>query len=365
MINVTKIYLPSKEKYQKFIDEIFESGWVTNNGPMVQKLEEQLAAYLGVKNIILVANGTVALEIAYRLMRLEGEVITTPFSHVSTTGMLVSNGLKPVFADIDPATFNLDPKNIEAVITEQTSGIVPIHIFGNACEVEEIESIAKKYDLKVIYDAAHIFDAQYKGENLLNFGDVSTLNFHATKLFHTIEGGALIVNDDMLAQEVRSLRYFGLDGPDSVKFLGTNGTMNEFEAAMGLCLLDDMETTLASRKEVFEYYEQGLKDVVTFQKQNKNSTPAYGYFPVLFKTEDELLRVQKALNDAEVFPRRYFCPSLDTLPYIEKSAEMPLSRDLSSRILALPIYHSLAKDQQTLIMDIVRGAIRDDAFSGL
>ncbi len=357
MINVTKTFLPAKEKYLKYVDEIFESGWVTNSGPLVQALEERLADYLGVKNIILVANGTVALEIAYRLMKLEGDVITTPFSHVSTAAMLVSNGLTPVFADIDPTTFNLNPKNIESVITEETSAIVPVHIFGNACEVEEIESIAKKHKLKVIYDAAHIFDTKYKGESLLNFGDVSTLSLHATKLFHTIEGGALIVDDDVLAAEARSLRYFGLDGQDSVKFLGTNGTMNEFEAAMGLCLLDEMEAVLAARREVFEYYESALKDVVTLQKQNENSTPSYGYFPVLLKTEEVLLRAQKALNETGVFPRRYFRPSLDTLPYIKKSVVMPVSRDVSSRILSLPLYSTVGREMQKKIIDTLMANI--------
>ena len=365
MINVTKTYLPSKEKYQKYIDEIFESGQVTNNGPMVKRLEKRLADYLGVKNIVLVANGTMALGIAYKLLRLEGEVITTPFSFVATASSLAYGGLKPAFADIDSETFNLDPKNIEAAITEQTSGIVPVHIFGNACEVEEIESIAKKHNLKVIYDAAHTFDTQYKGESLLNQGDISILSFHATKLFHTIEGGALIIEDDALAREARLLINFGIDGPDSVIALGINAKMNEFEAAMGLCVLDDIDIVLDHQRGVFERYESGLKDVVSFQKQNKHSTQNYRYFPILLKTENETLRIQKALNDAGVFPRRYFYPSLDTLPYVEASSVMPLSRDISSRILVLPSYYSLTKDQQTLIMDIVRGANRDDAFSGL
>ena len=365
LINVTKTYLPSKEKYQKYIDEIFESGRVTNNGPMVKRLEKRLADYLGVKNIILVANGTMALGIAYKLLRLEGEVITTPFSFVATTSSLSYAGLKPIFADIDPETFNLDPKNIEAAITEQTSAIVPVHIFGNACEVEEIESIAQKHNLKVIYDAAHTFDAQYKGKSLLSHGDISILSFHATKLFHTIEGGALIIEDDALAREVRLLINFGIDGPDSVKALGINAKMNEFEAAMGLCVLEDMDIVLDHQRDVYERYESSLKDVVSFQKKNKNSTQNYGYFPVLFKTENEVLRVQKALKDAGISPRRYFYPSLDTLPYIEVSTTMSVSRDIASRILVLPSYYSLTKDQQTLIMDIVRGVIRDDAFSGL
>ncbi len=354
MINVTKTWMPDKEKYFSYVEKIFESGRVTNNGPLVQELEHRLADYLGVKNIVLVANGTMALEIAYRLLTLEGEVITTPFSFVATTSSLVSNGLKPVFADIDPNTFNLDPENIESLITQKTSAIVPVHIFGNACEVEAIEKIAKKHDLKVIYDAAHTFGVEYKGKSLLSHGDISTLSFHATKMFHTIEGGALIIDDDELAKEARLLINFGIDGVDSVKALGINAKMNEFEAAMGLCLLDDINIISECQKEVYERYKSGLKDIVTFQKQNENSTQNYSYFPVVFETEEEMLRVQKALNDAEVFPRRYFYPSLDTLPYIEASAVMPLSRSISSRILALPIYPDLAKEEQNLIIDIIQ-----------
>ena len=357
MINVTKTWMPDKQKYLSYVDKIFRSARVTNNGPLVQELERRLADYLGVRNIVLVANGTMSLEIAYKLLKLEGEVITTPFSFVATTSSLVSNRLKPVFADIDPNTFNLDPKNIEALISKQTSAIVPVHIFGNACEVEAIEKIAKEHDLKVIYDAAHAFGVEHKNKSLLNHGDISTLSFHATKLFHTIEGGALIMNDDALAREARLLINFGIDRPDSVKAFGINAKMNEFEAAMGLCVLDDMDIISDRQREVYEYYESGLKDVATFQQQNENSTQNYSYFPVLFETEEETLRVQKALNDAEVYSRRYFHPSLDALPYIEASAVMPVSRSISSRILALPIYPDLTREEQKLIISTIKSIV--------
>ena len=354
VINVTKTYLPDKQKYISYIDKIYENGWVTNNGPMVRELEHRLAEYLGVKNIVLVANGTIALEIAYHLLKLKSEVITTPFSFVATTSSLVTNGLKPIFADIDPYTFNLDPKNIEEKITDETSAIVPVHVFGNACEVEEIDKIANKHDLKVIYDAAHAFGVKYKGKSILNYGDVSTLSFHATKLFHTIEGGALIINDDTLVKEAHFLINFGIDEPDSVKSLGTNAKMNEFEAAMGLCVLDDMENIMALRQGVVERYESGLKDVVIFQKQNKNSTRNYSYFPILFETEEQMLKVQKVLNDTEIFPRRYFYPSLDTLPYIKESSIMNISREISSRILALPMYSTLSKNEQKQVINTLK-----------
>jgi len=357
MINVTKTYLPKKEKLLGYIDKIYDSGWITNNGPLVNELEERLAEYLGVKNIVLVSNGTVALEIAYRLLKLKGEVITTPFSFVATTSSIVSNGLNPVFADINPNTLNLDPKIIAAKITNKTSAIVPVHVFGNACDVEAIEKIANENNLKVIYDAAHAFGIKYKGQSILNYGDVSTLSFHATKLFHTIEGGALIINDDSLVEDARFLINFGIDGQDSVKALGTNAKMNEFEAAMGLCVLDDMVEIIEQRKNIHEVYKDGLQGVVEFQTMAENCYLNYGYFPVILKTEEQTIAVKAALNEMDVFPRRYFHPSLDTLPYLKEQKIMDVSRDISSRILALPMYGELNHKDQTNIINCIKGTL--------
>ncbi len=354
MINVTKTYLPNKEKYKKYIDEIYENGWLTNNGPLVQRLEKRLAEYLGVKNIILVSNGTVALEIAYRTLDIKGFAITTPFSFVATTSSLVTNNILPIFADIDPNTFNLDPKNIEKLITPNTSAIVPVHVFGNACEVEQIEKIANKHNLKVVYDAAHAFDVKYKNQSVLNYGDISTLSFHSTKLFHSIEGGALIINDDELVQKARYLINFGIKNTEEIPHLGTNAKMNEFEAAMGLCVLDEIENIKNSRKEVYETYQKELNGIVQFQEQNKNATENYSYFPIVFKTEEQLLKVQKALNDENIFPRRYFYPSLDTLEYIEPKQECKISRDISKRILCLPIYAELEKEVQDVVIKTLK-----------
>ncbi|MGJ0366429.1 DegT/DnrJ/EryC1/StrS family aminotransferase [Aliarcobacter cryaerophilus] len=354
MINVTKSYLPNKDKYKKYIDEIYENGWLTNQGPLVQRLEKRLAQYLGVKNIVLVSNGTIALEIAYRALDLKGEVITTPFSFVATTSSLVTNKLIPIFVDINEKTFNLNPKNIEKKITSRTSAILPVHVFGNACEVEEIKKIANKHNLKVIYDAAHAFDVKYKDKSLLSYGDISTLSFHATKLFHTIEGGALIINDDSLLEKVRYLINFGIKNQEEIPHLGTNAKMNEFEAAMGLCILDDIEDIKTNRKKVIENYKIGLESLVTFQEQNNQASENYSYFPILFKNEEELSKVQKSLNKENIFPRRYFYPSLDTLEYIEPKQECKISRDISKRILCLPIYSELEKDNQDKIIDIIR-----------
>lgn len=354
MINVTKTFLPDIEKYKKYVDEIYQSGWITNNGPLVKRLEQRLAEFLGVKNVVLVANGTVALEIAYRTLDLKGFAITTPFSFVATTSSLVTNNILPIFADIDPKTFCIDPENIEKAITRHTTAILPVHVFGNACDVERIKSIADKYNLKIVYDAAHAFNVKYKGKSLLKYGDISTLSFHATKLFHTIEGGALIINDDSLVQKARYLINFGIKNEEEIPELGTNAKMNEFEAAMGLCMIDEVEKIIENRKNAYYIYLEGLKGLIQMQELNENMVYNYSYFPVVFESEAQLLKVKKALNEKEIYPRRYFYPSLDTLSYIEPKQYMPVSRDISRRILCLPMLYGLEIDAQSMIIKIIR-----------
>ena len=358
MIHVTKTYLPNKKKYQQYVDKIYQNGWITNSGPLVKELEEKLAQYLGVKNVVLVSNGTAALEIAYRTLDLKGYAITTPFSFVATTSSLVTNGIHPIFADIDSKTLNINPNNIEKLITPHTEAIVPVHVFGNACDVEYIDDIAKKYDLKVVYDAAHAFDVRYKGSSVLNYGDISTLSFHATKLFHTIEGGALIINDDDLAQKARYLINFGIENAESIPSLGINAKMNEFEAAMGLCMLDEMDTIYQKREKVYTTYKDALQDIVELPQWNQNATQNYSYFPIILKSELELQQVKQALEASNIFPRRYFYPSLDTLNYIEPKQYMPNSRDISNRILCLPMYSTLEKEAQNKIIDIIKGILK-------
>ena len=357
MINVTKTYLPDKEKYQKYLDKIYDNGWITNNGPMVKLLEERLSEYLGVKNIILVSNGTIALEIAYRTLGIKGDVITTPFSFVATTSSLITNGLNPIFSDIDSQTLNMDPRNIEQLITANTSAIVPVHVFANACELESIEKIAKKYKLKVVYDAAHAFGVRYKGESILNYGDISTLSFHATKIFHSIEGGALIVNDDRLVEKARFLINFGIKNTEEIPELGTNAKMNEFEAAMGLCVLDDIQDLQERRKVVYEFYQKELEGIVNFQKHNEDSLQNYSYFPIILESEDQLKKIEKALNLKDIYPRRYFYPSLDTLSYIKPNQFCKISRDIASRILCLPMYAELDIADQKDIIKILKTCI--------
>jgi dTDP-4-amino-4,6-dideoxygalactose transaminase len=352
-INVTKTYLPDRKKLDKYIDQIYESTWLTNNGPLVQELEKRLKEYLGVKNLILVSNGTLALQVAYKALDIKGSAITTPFSFIATASSLVWEGIKPVFADIDEKTWNLDPANIEPAIQKDTSAIVPVHVFGNPCEVEQIDKIAKNHNLKVIYDAAHAFGVKYKGESVLNWGDVSTLSFHATKLFHTIEGGAIITSDDELAKKIRLMINFGITGPETIDYLGINAKMNEFQAAMGLCVLDEIDTIIDGRKSVWHYYKQNLPINYKRQKWNFQATQNYHYFPIVFNSELELKLVQNELNKIGIYPRRYFFPALDSLVFLDSKEQTENCGNVSRQILCLPIWCGPARKFQKRINEIL------------
>lgn len=358
MIPVTKAYLPNKEKYQSYVDRIFQSGWLTNNGSLLQELEQRLADYLGMKNIILVANGSFALQLAYKALDLEGEVITTPFSFAATTSTLAWEGLKPVFADINPKTFNIDPGQIEAQITPNTRAIVPVHVFGNPCDVEAIQAIADKHKLKVVYDAAHAFGSEYKDQSVLNFGDISTLSFHSTKLFHTIEGGAVITNDDELAKKVRLMINFGISSPTSIDSVGTNAKMNEFEAAMGLCVLDEIDIIRQRREYIWQVYTNELSNIVELQQWNEHGKNNCAYAPVLFESEEQLLKIEAKLKEKDILPRRYFYPSLDTLSYLGSKQVCNNSRDIASRILCLPIYPELSNSNVGNIIQIIKKGVK-------
>ncbi|MCC3869507.1 DegT/DnrJ/EryC1/StrS family aminotransferase [Terrisporobacter mayombei] len=356
MIPVTKTYLPDINQYKDYIDKIYETGWLTNNGDLVRKLELKLKEYLGVKNIVLVSNGTVALNIAYKLLGLENEVITTPFSFVATTSSMVWQGLKPVFVDINKNDYNIDANRIEKKITEYTTGIVPVHVFGNACDVEQIEEIAKKHNLKVIYDASHCFGVKYKSKSILNYGDISTISFHSTKLFHTIEGGALIINNDELYEKAKRMINFGFCANGYIEEIGINAKMNEFQAAMGLCVLSDIDKISSRRKEKYEYYIKKLEniDLISFQELNKSSHINYSYLPIVFKDSETMLTTLKNMNNEDIFPRRYFYPSLNKLNYIHCNEVMPNSEDISERILCLPLYDSLKNMDIDKIVEIIK-----------
>jgi dTDP-4-amino-4,6-dideoxygalactose transaminase len=354
MTYVTKIYMPDKEKFKAYIDGIYESGWLTNNGPLVHKLEKRLTEYFGVKNLLCISSGTDALQFAYRILEAEGEVVTTPFSFVSTTSAIAAERLTPVYADIDSETYNIDPKNIESVITDKTCAIAPCHVFGNACDIEAIDAIAEKHNLKVIYDASHAFDVQYKDKHILNYGDMSIISFHATKMFHTVEGAAIVIKDDALYEKAKIVRNYGIDGPDSVAMLGINAKINELEAAMGLCMLEEEDIIHRDRMASHEFYTQQLKDYVQLQKKNDYATQSYTYFPIVFRSEEEMQKVREALLEQEIAARQYFYPSLDTLPYVELRKVMTKSRDIASRILVIPMHSGVEPKVSKIIIETLQ-----------
>lgn len=351
MIPVTKPYLPQREAYENYVKDIWQRSWLTNGGPLVNELEAKLSAYLGIPNVLLLNNGTIALQIALKALGIKGEVITTPFSYVATTSSISWEGSKPVFVDIDPDTLNLDPTKIEAAITPDTKAILATHVYGNPCDVEQIGAIAKKHNLKVIYDAAHAFGTIYKGKSLYAYGDIATASFHATKLFHTVEGGAVITNDNDLAAKMGLLRNFGHTSPYSFDGAGINGKTSEFHAAMGLLVLNDIEQIIAKRKELSERYTEklastSLRRPTIFGKGN--TTYNYAYYPVVFPSEQVLLNVMQELEKHQIYTRRYFYPSLNTINYVDQ-VPCPVSEDICTRILCLPLYFTLTIEEVDMI----------------
>lgn len=360
MIPVTKPYLPAREKLDRYIDGIYERGWLTNNGQLVQELTGRLETYLGVRNLLLVSNGTLALQVAYRALGLTDhesaerpEAITTPFSFVATASSLVWEGISPVFADIDADTWCLDPSNIEKALTSRTRAIVPVHVFGNACEVEAIDEIGQRRGLQVIYDAAHAFGVNYKGKSLLGYGDASTLSFHATKLFHTVEGGAIVFREAADLERAKKLINFGITGPESIEGLGINAKMNEFQAAMGLCVLDEMDNNLQEREAILRAYREALADRYVLQKMNPDANNNFAYVPILLESEIIVKRVQAALKEIGVYTRRYFYPSLDTVGYLEGQPISGHSNQVARRVLCLPIYVGLTREDVTAIVNVI------------
>lgn len=357
-IYVTKTYLPPLEEYVRVLEGIWERGHVTNHGQLVVDLENRLAEYFGVRHVVCVTNGTVALQIGYRALELTDEVITTPFSYVATTSALVWEGCRPTFADIDAESLCLDPEATERAITDDTTGIVATHVYGNPCDVEAFAAIAKRHGLRVLYDAAHAFGVEYQGESLLTQGDAATLSFHATKLFHTVEGGALVTNDDEVARRARYLRNFGHDGPEAFFGLGINGKMSELQAGMGQVLLPRVDELIAHRRRVSERYEELLADLpLTRPVAREGTTYNYAYYPVLFSDEDQLLRAKEGLEQREIYPRRYFYPSLNRLPYVEGVA-CPVAEDAARRILCLPLSPELAEEEISAVATGIRTALR-------
>jgi len=360
-ILVTQSSMPEFEEYIEEIKELWESRWLTNMGAKHQQLQTQLIDYLDVDNIDLFTNGHMALELALQALGLEGEVITTPFTFASTTQAIVRRGLTPVFCDVNPIDFTMDVSKIEALITEKTSAIMPVHVYGNICDVEEIERIANKYHLKVLYDAAHAFGVKYKGRGIGTFGDVSMFSFHATKVFHTIEGGALCFKNKEFGQVLSKLKNFGISGPESVVEIGSNAKMNEFCAAMGLCNLKHIDDEIGKRKAVVERYRSRLENVEGLQLNpiQEDVQSNYAYFPVFFDKEvfgvdrDE---VMGRLAEQGIGARKYFYPLTNTFECYEGMYDpnlTPVALKLSYQVLTLPLYADLCLDDVDRICDII------------
>jgi len=353
MINVTKTFLPPFEEYTSILKRAWDANWITNRGPLIMELEEKVKRYLGVQYILTTTNGTIPLQIAIKLLGNCGEVITTPFSYVATTAAIVWEHCTPVFVDIHPEYLTIDESKIEKAITAKTTAILATHVFGNPCNVEIIQRIADKYNLKVVYDGAHGFGVKYKGESLFNFGDVCTCSFHATKLFHTGEGGAIFCKNEDLQHRLFYSHNFGHNGPLAFFGLGINGKISELQAAMGLSVFPYIDMIIAERRKVVQYYNDNLN----FGKVRKmvirpGTEWNYSYYPVIFSSEQKLLETQEALNAKDIFPRRYFYPSLNTIEY-SKGEAMPISESIASSILCIPLNVGLKEGDLKAICDII------------
>lgn len=343
-IYVTKSYLPQKEEFFEYISSIFDSNILTNEGPLSKQLVKNICDFLNVNHFSYVTNGTIALQLALRVLDIcEGEIITTPFSYVATISSILWERCTPVFVDIESENFTINVDKIEEKITENTRAILPVHVFGYACNIEKIEKIAKKYNLKIIYDASHTFGSKYKGKALCSYGDISTLSFHATKLFHTIEGGGCIVKDRLIFEKLELMKRFGHEGDNHI-LLGINAKQDEINAAMGLVNLGHVKEIISERKRISELYDELLNGKLQRPKKQESLEYNYAYYPVIFNSEEDLLRAFARLAEIDVYPRRYFYPSLNQLPYLSETCPCPISEDISKRIACLPLYVGLGDE---------------------
>jgi len=358
-ILVTKSSIPDLDEYVEEIKALWETRWLTNMGVKHQLLEEKLREYLNTENITLFVNGHLALESIIQAMDLKGEVITTPFTFVSTTHAIVRSGLKPIFCDIKKDDYTIDTSKIENLITEKTSAIIPVHVYGNICDYKEIERIAKKYNLKVIYDAAHAFGETVDGINVSNLGDASMFSFHATKVFHTVEGGGVTFQEDNLYNKFASLRQFGMNQEHEIIDVGTNAKMNEFQAAMGICNLRHVDDEIEKRKKVVEHYRERLSDIkgIKLNKEKENVKSNYAYFPVLFDgykaNRDEIFEKLKKNN---IMARKYFYPLTNNVECYKDRFDVnktPVAKYVADRILTLPLYADLELSDVDRICDII------------
>lgn len=364
-ILVTQPFLPPLEEFQEYLKDIWESKWLTNNGKYHQALEKALCEYLGVKYISLFSNGTLALITALQTLHITGEVITTPYSFVATTHALWWNNIKPVFVDIEPNTFNIDPEKIEAAITPQTTAILPVHVYGNPCNVEKIKKIADDYGLKVIYDACHTFGVSIKGIPILNFGDLSVMSFHATKVFNTFEGGAIISHDKESKKRIDNLKNFGFIDETTVVAPGINAKMNEVQAAMGLLQLKYIDVAIQKRRKIADQYRKVFTNIsgISLIDDMPDVKHCYSYYPIFInkeifgKTRDDVYNILKSNN---IFSRRYFYPLISQFPTYRgmesaKTEKMPIAEKATKEVICLPIYPELKTDQINFIIAKIKG----------
>lgn len=357
MINVTQTYLPPFEEYASVLKKAWDSKWMTNNGMLVQELELKIKEYLGIDNFLYCSNGTIVLQMALKALNITKEVITTPFSYVATANSILWEGCKPVFVDIDQATFCIDANKIQNAITPDTQAILATHVYGIPCDIEKIKSIAEENNLKVIYDAAHAFGCTYKGKSLLNYGDISTCSFHATKIFHTVEGGCIIANNNDLHNQLLLTRSFGHISDDYFT-VGINAKNSELHAAMGLCTLPKLNELIEKRKELSYYYDLTLKsDVIYRPLLGKDIHYNYSYYPIVFQNEETLLKTRNLLLEKDISTRRYFFPSLNKLPFLATQSSCPVSESISERVLCLPLFYELKKSDIDRITSIIKTVI--------
>lgn len=369
MIPVTKPYLPDRAKLDRYIDGIYERNWLTNSGPLYTELTQRLSEYLGVEHLLLVSNGTLALQVAYRALGVTPvelapskapSAITTPFTFVATSSSLQWEGIQPRFSDIDPKTWCLDPSQIEQHIDAQTKAIVPVHVFGNTCDLEAIDQVAAQHGLKVIYDAAHAFGVTYKGESVLKWGDAATLSFHATKVFHTIEGGAIVFKRKEDLERAQQIINFGITGPDQIGALGVNAKLNEFQAAMGLCVLDELAINTERRTAAWQFYAEAFKSIpemVQLQRLQPMASNNAAYFPIVLQDEALALAIQTNAREQGIQLRRYFYPSLDSVTAFSGEPSCKVSLSIASRILCLPLYANITREEQQLVIDSVQAML--------
>ncbi len=354
MIPVTKPFLPPIEEYNKLIAGVWKRQWLTNSGPLASDLEIRLKEHFNLKHLLFVTNGTVAIQMAIKALGITKEIITTPFSFIATTSSIVWEGCTPVFVDIDKDSLCIDVNKIEVAITENTEAILATHVYGNPCDVEAIGNIAKKHNLKVIYDGAHAFGVNFKGKSIFEYGDISTCSLHATKLFHSIEGGFLSTKDPLILKKLASIRNFGISGPDTFDNLGINGKNSEFHAAMGLANLNYINEIYNKRKALSEYYDEKLKNVLAVKPLwHKDATQNYPYYVILLESEELLLKIKMGLDAHEIYTRRYFYPSLaNTLPYLP-SVDFEVTDQIAKRALCLPLYYDLTFEEIDLISRLI------------